>query len=180
MFSKLSLVGLFILHVSVSVTFASPFDDAIGRINQLQDEGKKLTDQELVELLTPIARSQESPEESKREQMNSILSTSSILFGRDLSKEKLKVDRFLKEAQRQRRAGYIQSHPDLGPKTKEAIYRGNVLVGMTVDQAQASWGVPDRKHTTVGSSKNKERWSYFGRLFLSFEGDRLVRLESLE
>lgn len=180
MFSKISWVALFILNMFVPVAFASPFDDAIGKINRLQDEGRKLTDQELVEILRPIAQSQESPEESKREQMNSILSTSSILFGRDRSKEKVNVDYLLKEAQRQRRAAYIQAHPDLGPKTKEAILKGKVLVGMTVDHAQASWGIPDRKHTTVGSSKNKERWSYFGRAFLSFEGDRLIRLESLE
>lgn len=180
MFSKIGFAAFFSLNMLVSIAFASPFDDAIGRINQLQDEGKKLTDRELVELLTPIARSQESPEESKREQMNSILGTSSILFGRDLSKERVKVDPLLKEAQRQRRASYIQAHPELGPKTKEAIQKGKVLVGMTADQAQASWGVPDRKHTTVGSNKNKERWSYFGRVFLSFEGERLVRMESLE
>jgi hypothetical protein len=179
MFSKISFAALFVL-ISLSAAFAAPFDDAIGKINQLQDEGRKLTDQELIEILTPIARSTESPEESKREQMNSVISSLSILVGRDLSKERIKVDHLLREAQRQRRTAYIQAHPDLGPKTKEAIFRGKVLVGMTPEQAQASWGVPDRKHTTVGSSKNKERWSYFGRVFLSFEGDRLIRLESLE
>ena len=180
MLIKIISVVFITLQVYTATAFASAFDDAIGRINQIKDEGKRVTDKELIEILMPIAKAEDAPEESKREELNSILNTSAVIFRRDFSKERIQVSDLLKEARHQRRIDYIKTHPDLGPKTKEAIHRGKVLIGMTADQAKASWGAPDRKHTTVDAIKNKERWSYFGRVFLTLEGGRVVRMESLE
>jgi hypothetical protein len=180
MLLKAIFIVLITLQIYTVSAFASAFDDAIGRINQIKDEGKKVTDKELIDILMPIAKSEEAPEEAKREELNSILNTSYVLFRRDFSKERIQVSDLLKEARHQRRIDYIKAHPDLGPKTKEAIQRGKVLIGMTAEQAKASWGVPDRKHTIIDATRNKERWSYFGRVFLSLEGGRVVRMESLE
>jgi hypothetical protein len=38
--------------------------------------------------------------------------------------------------------GYISAHPELNPKIKEAIIKGEVLEGMTEDEVKASWGSP--------------------------------------
>lgn len=40
------------------------------------------------------------------------------------------------------REGYISAHPELNPKIKEAIIKGEVLEGMTEDEVKASWGRP--------------------------------------
>jgi outer membrane protein assembly factor BamE (lipoprotein component of BamABCDE complex) len=40
------------------------------------------------------------------------------------------------------REGYVSAHPELNPKIKEAILRGEVLEGMTEDEVRASWGRP--------------------------------------
>jgi outer membrane protein assembly factor BamE (lipoprotein component of BamABCDE complex) len=40
------------------------------------------------------------------------------------------------------REAYISGHPELNPKIKEAIIKGEVLEGMTEDEVRASWGTP--------------------------------------
>ncbi len=40
------------------------------------------------------------------------------------------------------REGYISAHPELNPKIKDAIIKGEVLEGMTEDEVKASWGSP--------------------------------------
>jgi outer membrane protein assembly factor BamE (lipoprotein component of BamABCDE complex) len=42
------------------------------------------------------------------------------------------------------REGYISAHPELNPKIKEAIIKGEVLEGMTEDEVKASWGSPSQ------------------------------------
>ena len=40
------------------------------------------------------------------------------------------------------REAYISGHPELNPKIKEAIIKGEVLEGMMEDEVRASWGTP--------------------------------------
>lgn len=40
------------------------------------------------------------------------------------------------------REAYISAHPELNPRIKEAILKGEVFKGMTEDEVKASWGSP--------------------------------------
>ncbi|MBM4272951.1 MAG: outer membrane protein assembly factor BamE [Deltaproteobacteria bacterium] len=40
------------------------------------------------------------------------------------------------------REGYVSAHPELNPKIKEAILKGEVLEGMTEEEVKASRGTP--------------------------------------
>jgi uncharacterized protein YodC (DUF2158 family) len=51
----------------------------------------------------------------------------------------------------QNREAYIQAHPELSPKVKEAILRGDAVVGMTPEQVTVSCGSPN----LVTSEKDK-------------------------
>lgn len=42
------------------------------------------------------------------------------------------------------REGYISAHPELNPRIKEAIIKGEILAGMTEDEVRASWGSPSQ------------------------------------
>ena len=39
-----------------------------------------------------------------------------------------------------RRVSYVRAHPELSPEIRQAILRGRVLLGMTEDELEASWG----------------------------------------
>lgn len=40
------------------------------------------------------------------------------------------------------REGYVSSHPEINPKIKDAILKGEVLEGMTQEEVKASLGTP--------------------------------------
>jgi len=54
----------------------------------------------------------------------------------------------------------VKAYPHLSPKTKEAILKGYIHLGMTRDQVLASWGKPYDKSESVGSWGTHEQWIY--------------------
>ncbi len=75
-----------------------------------------------------------------------------------------------------RLATYLKTHPETAPELKQAMLAGHVKVGMTREQVQVSWGLPDytvdRVITGQGTS---EVWIY-ARGTLSFEEGTLSAL----
>ncbi|MBM4274886.1 MAG: hypothetical protein FJ134_10580 [Deltaproteobacteria bacterium] len=58
------------------------------------------------------------------------------------------------------REDYVKSHPDLDPRIREAILKGEAVVGMTQEQVMASCGAPNL--TTRGQEAGKycDYWGY--------------------
>jgi len=51
--------------------------------------------------------------------------------------------------------GYYLTH-----EQKNAILNGNIMVGMTIFDVEASWGVPQRKIVSEGVGGSTEQWCY--------------------
>ena len=61
----------------------------------------------------------------------------------------------------QNREAYVQAHPELSSKVKEAILRGDAVVGMTPEQVTVSCGSPNLV-TTEKDKRGKycSLWGY--------------------
>ena len=70
-----------------------------------------------------------------------------------------------------RRKWYVDRHPDLSSRTREAILKGIVHLQMTSEQVRASIGLPDDINRTVYSFGVHEQWVYgkYGDRYLYFE-----------
>lgn len=64
------------------------------------------------------------------------------------------------EAAQARREAFVAAHTDLNEETRKAILAGKVFVGMTEEQALASWGAPSKKNRTILASGVREQWVY--------------------
>lgn len=70
-----------------------------------------------------------------------------------------------------RRQQYVESNPELPAKTVEYILAGKIVIGMTKEQVEASWGQPRDVNRTVGSWGVHEQWIYgsYAGCYLYFE-----------
>jgi hypothetical protein len=59
-----------------------------------------------------------------------------------------------------RRQWYCKAHPNLAPKAANAIYRGDLIAGMTPEQVRASWGLPRKVNRTGTAGRIREQWIY--------------------
>ena len=57
---------------------------------------------------------------------------------------------------KERARTYVAAHPDLDDKTKDAILRNTIRVGMTKEQVLAAWGRP----IEVNKFKREEEWKF--------------------
>lgn len=57
---------------------------------------------------------------------------------------------------KERARTYVASHPNLDDKTKDAILRNMIRVGMTKEQVLAAWGRP----IEVNKFKREEEWKF--------------------
>lgn len=77
-----------------------------------------------------------------------------------------------------RQREYINNHPDLSQKTKNAILQSEVFIGMTDDQVKASIGEPDKVNRTVYEFGVHEQWVYRDRIlsdkYYYFEDGKLT------
>lgn len=71
-------------------------------------------------------------------------------------------------ARQQRREDYVKARTDLPQQTKDAILQGTIILGMSSEDARASWGQPERVNRTVGSFGVHEQWIY-GNTYLYFD-----------
>ena len=70
------------------------------------------------------------------------------------------------------RIEYVNQHPNIFKKYKNAILKGQIMLGMTEDMVIASWGYPDDKNRSVYTFGVHEQWiygSYLNRTYLYFE-----------
>ena len=65
-----------------------------------------------------------------------------------------------KEENDERRNTYIKFHPETSVKMKEIILSGSIAIGMTKEQAIASWGKPQKNNRTVTKYGVREQWCY--------------------
>jgi len=73
----------------------------------------------------------------------------------------------------QRRQTYAESHTNLEPEVRYAIFNRRIITGMTQDQVTASWGRPQRVKRNVYSFGEYEQWIY-GSWYLNFKNGILT------
>lgn len=78
----------------------------------------------------------------------------------------------------ERRQQYINANPELSAKTVELILAGQIALGMTSEEVEASWGHPYPVNRSVGSWGTHEQWvfrvSRYTTHYLYFEGGILT------
>jgi len=84
---------------------------------------------------------------------------------------------------RQMREGYVQCHPNLNAKTREAILAGSIVRGMTRAEVEASWGPTYQKDSYSNFLGQVEIWTYGDCLYschvLTFDShDKLTDISS--
>ena len=55
---------------------------------------------------------------------------------------------------------YVDANPDLSPTIKNHILNGEVVIGMTEEQVEASWGCPSRQHQSFSHGLSTKTWVY--------------------
>lgn len=71
-----------------------------------------------------------------------------------------------------RREKYIQEHPDLTHLVKQAILRGDVILGMTTSEVIASRGQPWKVNRTTGEFGIHEQWVMFAYEYIGTRKDQ--------
>lgn len=65
---------------------------------------------------------------------------------------------------------YIQNHPELNLRIRDAIEAGQVFIGMSQDEVVASWGEAFSKSYYISSSGRTDKWNYGGKTLNFFNG----------
>jgi hypothetical protein len=78
-----------------------------------------------------------------------------------------------READQEKRAAYVASHPDLPLAIKTAIQTQEPALGLTPDQMLLIWGQPDKVNQTVNASGIREQWVY-SNSYIYFENGKLT------
>lgn len=71
----------------------------------------------------------------------------------------------------------VSRHPDWSEETKQAILSRKVFVGMTKEQARASWGEAYKVNKTITRWGVHEQWVY-GSSYLYFDNDILTSIQN--
>lgn len=78
----------------------------------------------------------------------------------DFKKKTERAAQAKREAAQQRRQSYLDAHPETTERIKEAITTGTLALGMSDQQARASWGAPEKINRTVNVQGVHEQWIY--------------------
>ena len=73
----------------------------------------------------------------------------------------------------QRRELYVKAHPNLPEGIKAAVLAGQILIGMSTEAAQASWGAPGKINRTGTAKGVHEQWVYGDNTYLYFDNGTL-------
>jgi hypothetical protein len=68
----------------------------------------------------------------------------------------------------------VALHPEWRQEIRDAVIRGEVILGMTADQAIVALGPPDQINRTVHPRLVREQWVYDGGVYLYMENGILV------
>lgn len=163
---------LFFLY-PVHYVFASDsesFLKAQERIKELKGAGTKIDPEIAQELLAPIAREFMTDDQRAFE-----FGMTMNLAGVDNRLKRRLTSWFYLEVANQKRIRYIEEHPELEERIKTAIRFGDLIIGMTEEQAILVWGRPIRTNRTVTRGGVREQWVYGSSgPFVYFENGRLT------
>ena len=62
------------------------------------------------------------------------------------------------------RSAYLRTHPELSPERRQQILSGDLAVGMTTDEVEATLGRPLHRRTLREDGVSVQRWTYPGAL----------------
>ena len=91
----------------------------------------------------------------------------------DFKKKAARAAQAKRAASEERRKSYVEAHPELANRIKEAIGGGSVVLGTSPEEARASWGLPDHVNRTVNSNGTHEQWAY-GNTYVYFDNGVLT------
>lgn len=75
------------------------------------------------------------------------------------------------------RQEFVRRHPEWSEKIKQNVLNGNIFIGMTKEQARASWGEPYDINRTTTQWRVKEQWVYGGK-YLYFDDEMLTTIQN--
>jgi hypothetical protein len=113
----------------------------------------------------------------------SLISSGKPFDGRKISSELSAVQQDLdnrrviaagEQLEKSRKEKFLFAHPKTPPETRDAIMKGDVLVGMSGEEVVASWGEPLSRVREKGSKVAREQWLYGGSVYLYMENRKLV------
>ncbi|MFQ5596979.1 MAG: hypothetical protein ACE5GK_02910 [Nitrospiria bacterium] len=170
--STMPLLLLFLL-ILLSPASANAFnEDSKALISSLFEKKRVATDEELIEMLIPIAQDETLPHMKKIKDMSFVV----YISGHRPSKAE-KSDLFFDvfEIIEDRRVeAYLKEHPDLGKKKKDAIRKNRVFIGMSKKEVEASLGKPEEIRLPMGSFVTREKWSYYTKRMTIYFKDGLL------
>jgi len=71
----------------------------------------------------------------------------------------------------------LNENPQWSKEIKNTIKAEKIKMGMTSNQAMASWGYPDRINESIGSWGKDEQWIYNDRYYLYFRNGKLSSMQ---
>ncbi len=176
---KTRLLLILVLFHFLSQTWVYAFNkDAKARIETLFEHGQVASDAELLEILLIIAGDEGLSHMQKISDMDYVVH----ITGHSLSKRKRRslYDTVFVKLEIRRRSAYLDKHPELDEKTKTAIEKSRIFVGMTKAQVEASLGKPEEVRPVVGSLSDKEKWFYYSkRMTIYFKENQLISIKKM-
>lgn len=143
---------------------------AIDQVQQLRADGKKIDEEMARKIIFPVAEAK-IDDQSKESMIAGLL----IDMGLPPAIQKKLRESIPIEVRKQKAKKYIKAHPNIDKKIKDMILAGEISVGMSREEAKASWGEPEDINRTVGSFGVHEQWIYFGgEILVYFENGRLT------
>jgi hypothetical protein len=68
-------------------------------------------------------------------------------------------------------------HPNWDPYECTSIAHRQIWIGMTEEQARASWGAPEEINRDIGAASERDQWVY-GHDYLYFSGGRMTYMQT--
>lgn len=158
---------------------ASRLEKTDDKINGLFDRARQMEraafvpkeiPKEVMSKLHAISTRADLTNKAKLDQMEEALYRAN-LTGEIENEREVLID-LLITGQHKIRESFIKLNPNISASIKEKIRSGKVAIGMTPDQAKASWGKPYKITETSFASGTREQWIYESG-FLFFENGRL-------
>jgi len=173
--------GVFLCLVLLVLPLSPAFafnQEAKALLLALFEKGRVATEEELIEMLLPVADDASLTHMQKVRDMDYLVH----ITGWDLSKAERRTLYYRVDAllEARRKEAYLQEHPELDEQMRQAIRESHVFLGMSKEQVQASLGEPEEVRPPFGTFMNSERWSYYSkRMVIFFKDGQIISWKKL-
>ncbi|MFQ5950235.1 MAG: hypothetical protein ACE5J1_06070 [Nitrospiria bacterium] len=168
LFSSVWLFGHLYSPIALAIN-----EEARALLDALYEKGRAARQEELMDMLIAIAKDPSLTRKQKIKEMKLVIHLSG---SRLTEKEKREaIAAAFKGSGRLRVEAYLEAHPGLDERIKEAIREGRLLKGMSKDEVEASLGKPEEINKALRRSGFQERWDYYSKRQVLFFIDDTLR-----